>query len=600
MSNQPIRDVCCRGFCFRDRRLEMPQRSPLLLLALAALLQGLSPQLAQSQANLPSTRDTLAPPLDNPLPIITPAPLPPEELEIQPGPTPAPTTAPTPAPTGTTPDSITVERFEVLGNSVLTEAQIEAVLAPFLNRPLSQVELIQAANALTNFYIEQGYVTSGVIVPEHDFENGVVKLQVIEGSLEEIEVLGTQRLRPDYVRDRLRPALTTPINRIQLLEALQLLRLDPLIASLTAELSNGTETGTSLLRVQVEEADSFSVDASLDNRRSPSVGSWQRRLQLQQLNLTGRGDRFNFGYGNSQGSNSIDVGYSYPLNGRNGSLGLNFSYTGSDIIEAPFDVLDINARSTVLELGYRQPLVQTLRREFALGVSLLHRRTQARFIEELDAPFPSPGADDEGRTIVNELRFSQDYNQRGDRSFLGLRSQFAAGLPILGATTQDEAPDATFLLWQGQAQYGRLLAPETLFLARSSVQLASRPLVPLAQFGLGGSSTVRGYRQDVLLGDGGWLASAEVRLPLLKAGQRQASQLQLVPFFDLGGVFNRGDRPEPDPSFIASTGLGLLFESGDRRFSGRVEYGLPLVEVSNEGESLQARGLHASFRYRLF
>ncbi len=499
-------------------------------------------------------------------------------------------------------DTITVRQFEVLGSTVFTPAELDAVLTSFLNRPLSQVELISAATAITDLYIKNNYVTSGAVIPEHKFENGIVKIQVIEGLLAEVEILGTQRLDQAYIRDRIFQGTGKPINKKTLLETLQLLRLDPLLASITAELSSGTRIGTSFLRVEVEEARAVSLDLGLNNNRSPSVGSWQRQVQFQHLNLSGKGDRFNVAYGNTNGSNSLDLGYSYPLNPRNGRLDLNVSLTRSNVIEEPFDILAINADASAWELSYRQPLVETPSREIALGASLSRRQTQARFIEELNAPFPSPGSDDQGKTVIHELRFFQDYTKRSEQDFWALRSQVSAGLPFLGASNQaGDEPDSQFFLWRGQAQYGRAIAPEATFLARSSLQLASRPLVPLAQFGVGGTNTVRGYRQDVLLGDSGWFASAELRWPLLKSGQRQASRLQIVPFLDVGGAFNRGDRPNPDPSFIASTGLGLLFESGgDRRFSGRIDYGIPLIDVKGEGDSLQARGLNVSFRYRLF
>ncbi|MEG3990148.1 hypothetical protein QUA13_23840 [Microcoleus sp. S28C3] len=41
-----------------------------------------------------------------------------------------------------------------------------------------------------------------------------------------------------------------------------------------------------------------------------------------------------------------------------------------------------------------------------------------------------------------------------------------------------------------------MLTPETLLVVRSQVQLAGGELLPIEQFGLGGSDTGRGYRQD--------------------------------------------------------------------------------------------------------
>ncbi|MEG4283890.1 hypothetical protein QUB68_12235 [Microcoleus sp. A006_D1] len=61
------------------------------------------------------------------------------------------------------------------------------------------------------------------------------------------------------------------------------------------------------------------------------------------------------------------------------------------------------------------------------------------------------------------------------------------------------------MAWPGQGQYVRLLAPQTRMVVRSDLPLAGSELLPIAQFGLGGPETVRGYRQDALLPIAGFL-----------------------------------------------------------------------------------------------
>jgi hemolysin activation/secretion protein len=79
-----------------------------------------------------------------------------------------------------------------------------------------------------------------------------------------------------------------------------------------------------------------------------------------------------------------------------------------------------------------------------------------------------------------------------------------------GATVSSSGPDSQFFAWGGQLQYVRLLAPQTRMLVRSEVQLAGGELLPIEQFGRGGSDTVRGYRQDAVLADSGIFGSAEL------------------------------------------------------------------------------------------
>jgi hemolysin activation/secretion protein len=115
---------------------------------------------------------------------------------------------------------------------------------------------------------------------------------------------------------------------------------------------------------------------------------------------------------------------------------------------------------------------------------------------------------------------------------------------------------------------------------------------------------VRGYRQDTLLTDGGLLGSAEVRLPLFRVPQIRAPQIegvmQIVPFVDFGMGWNRGDRPDPDPSTLVGVGLGLRWQQGDR-FTARLDYAIPLVDVDRgDTNTWQENGLYFSVQWRAF
>ena len=177
------------------------------------------------------------------------------------------------------------------------------------------------------------------------------------------------------------------------------------------------------------------------------------------------------------------------------------------------------------------------------------------------------------------------------------RSQFNLGVGAIDATVNAEQPDSRFLSWQGQAQWVRLLAPETLLLLRGNVQLSTTSLVPLEQFTLGGLQSVRGYRQDLLLTDNGAFASAEVRLPVLRISDWNAV-LQVAPFVDVGSTWNAG-REAPDRNSLASVGLGLVWQQSDR-FTARLDYGIPLISVSSTERTWQENGLYFSVFYNPF
>ncbi len=504
------------------------------------------------------------------------------------------------------PETFKVEAFRYQGSTIYSNARLDEITAisDLQNRELSLPELLQAVSKITNQYVEDGYLTTGAYLPLEEnppeaLDTGIVTIQILEGSLEAINIQGLNRLRDRYIRSRLNRGAQAPLNQAELLDSLQLLQLDPLIESLSAELATGTRPGTSILNVEIREAPSFSLNLSTDNNRSPSVGSWRRSPGVSEGNLLGFGDRISVDYTNTEGSDKFEASYEIPLNAKDGTLSLRFSTSANRIIEEPFDSIDIRSPSKLYEISYRQPLILEPEEELALGLTTTHQESETTL---LGIPFPelSSGADEAGQTQVSALRFFQDYRRQAEQSVLALRSQFSFGLDVLDANiSTDGTPDSRFFAWRGQGQYVRLTAPDTLLLIRSDLQLADQHLLPLEQFGLGGQQTVRGYRQDALITDNGALLSVEYRYPLFRHDGSDGSQgiLQLTPFLDAGIGWNASDNPEkPDDNTLIGAGLGLLWQQGDT-LSIRVDYGIPITEgPSDRDRTWQENGLYFSIQ----
>ncbi len=564
------------------------------------IISGVSPRLAQTQDLLgPIFQDDAEPPSTAPLPIPQPRPsLPPPEELLQPSPT-SPIVPPDTAPADI-PQTITVERFEVLGSTVFRADEFTAVTADFTNRPITFRELFEARVAVTQLYVDQGYVTSGAYIPQQTLDQGVVQIQVIEGRLDEINVVGHQRLNPAYVSSRLGLAGAEPMNIDNLLQGLQLLQLDPLIATISAELAAGVQPGTSILNVAITEADAVSSELALSNARSPSVGSFRREAGFTHGNLTGLGDRFSISYANTEGSNSVNLSYTIPVSPNNATLNFGTGLSGSRVVEEPFDILNIESSSRYYELTYRQPIVQTPSEDLALSLTVSRRESESEFLGNFGTPipFPSLGADAEGRIRISALRFTQEWTRRETQAVFALRSQFSFGLGAFGATINDAEPDSQFFSWRGQGQWIRLLAPETLLVLRTDVQLTPDALLAQEQIGLGGQQTVRGYRQDQILTDNGILASAEVRAPILRVPEVNGI-LHVTPFVDFGMGWNSGALSDPDPNLLISTGLGLQWQM-QNNFFARLDWGIPLTQANSQGNSLQENGLYFSIRFNPF
>ena len=489
------------------------------------------------------------------------------------------------------PATITVERFQFEGNTVFSEDELAEVIAPFTNRPISFAELLQARFAISQYYIERGYVTSGAYLPPQKITDGIVTIQIIEGSLEAINVSVDGKLSPDYIRDRLALAAQIPLNTNQLLEALQLLQLNPLIDKISAELSASVHPGRSRLDVTVETAPSFDVQLVLDNGRNPQVGSFRRGLELSDLNLLGWGDSIRGSYRNTDGSDDIEVSYTFPFNARNGNIQLGFRNLTGEVIESPFDILELTSDYQKYEVKLRHPVWQTPNQDFSLGITFDYQSSSTR---SPLFPVTPRGSNESGHTRIATVRFFQEWTQRSQAQVLAARSEFNFGVDAFGTTVpfdvriNPNAPNPQAFFWRGQTQWLRLLAPETFFVLRGELQIADSPLVPLEQFALGGLGTLPGYRQNTLLTDNGLFASMEFRLPLFTIPEKDAV-LHFIPFIGVGTGWNNGNF-DPRINTLASTGFGLQWRYRDN-FNVRFDFGIPLGKVPFEGDSLQDKGI---------
>ncbi|HEY9634919.1 MAG TPA: ShlB/FhaC/HecB family hemolysin secretion/activation protein [Coleofasciculaceae cyanobacterium] len=568
------------------------------------------------QSQNPSTTPPITPPVtpDNlqpnpnqerfpPTPI-TPTPLAPDSrpsIQSPPSPPtqPPPTPAPQPAPNSQT---IQVQKIEVTGSTVFGSDQFNPIVQPYQGRSLTVEQLREVADKITQLYLDQGYITSRAILVDQAITNGTVQIRVIEGSLEQIQVEGTKRLNPDYVRSRIQLGAGTPINTAKLEDQLRLLKADPLFENVEASLRAGTGLGKSILIVRVIEANPFEGSVGVDNFSPPSVGSERLGITALYRNLTGNGDAIAGSYYHTTrgGADNLEFSYRLPVNSMNGAIQLRTALTWNKIVDPEFLFLGLEGNSQLYEIFFQQPLVRTPREEFALSLGFTSQDSQS-----VSSLFPEffriPGSDAEGFTRTRVFRFGQDYVRRDVTGAWSLRSLFSFGVGILGATTNPSPiPDGRFFSWLGQVQRVQILNQNNLLILGADIQLTPDSLFPSQQFVIGGGQSLRGYRQNIRAGDNGIRFSMEDRITLQR-DESGAATFQLAPFFDAGYVWNVEDNPTnsslPSQRFLAGLGFGIIWEP-QPRLNIRFDYAYPLIDLKDRGENAQDQGIYFSVRYR--
>lgn len=534
-------------------------------------------------------------------PAPNPQPVPTETTPpVQPSPTPSP--EPSPSPASPPPQAIQVSEIEVTGSTVFEAEELNAIVQPYEGREITLEELREAADKITQLYLDRGYITSRAILANQVIPaSGVVVITVLEGSLEEIRIEGTRRLNPDYVRSRVQLGAGTPLSTARLEDQLRLLRADPLFENVEASLRAGSVTGKSVLIVRVVEADPFEGSVSIDNYSPPSVGSERLGASALYRNVTGNGDTIAASYYHTtrSGSDNIDFTYRVPVNPMNGAIQLRTSFNRNKIVDDALRIFNIEGDSELYEISFQQPLVRTPRQEFALSLGLAVQESKS-----LAGPFPiSPGANEDGITNTTVIRFGQDYVRRDIRGAWSVRSLFSLGTGWFGATVNpNPEPDGRFFSWLGQVQRVQVLNENNFLIMGADIQLTPNTLLPSQQFVVGGGQSLRGYRQNIRARDNGVRFSLEDRITLERDADG-APIFQLAPFFDAAYVWNDPDNPAEKAlretqreKFLAGLGLGIIWEPLPQ-LNVRVDYAVPLVDVDDRGTNAQDNGFYFSVRY---
>jgi hemolysin activation/secretion protein len=500
--------------------------------------------------------------------------------------------------------NITASKIELVGNTVLKPADLNPILTPLQGRTLSREELLQAVNAINDLYLKKGYITSRVVLDEASLSTGTVRLRAIEGSIEAINIEGNQRLRASYILSRLQRGARAPLNVNALETELRFLRANPLFESVESSLKAGTQVGQSILTVKVKESRRLGFDFGVDNYIPPAISPDRAFAALSYRNLSGIGDQISFSYAAGLNFGNLDhaanfyaFNYRVPINARDGSLDLQVNWQDNRITEPDLDIFGIEGKSQFVQLTYRQPVWRNLREEFAFSLGFSAQGGQTFIFNDIGAPFGA-GPDANGVSRTRVLRFGQDYTRRDSGGVWSVRSQFNVGLGILDSTQNPSPiPDGRFFSWLGQVQRVQSLGKQNLLVLAGNVQLTPNSLLPSEQFVIGGAQTVRGYPQNARSGDMGYRFSVEGRFPLLRE-RFAAYSLQLLPFAEVGQVFNQGNNPNqvPGPSLLGTVGMGLLWQPIPD-LGLRLDYGIPLVDLGqNRDRSLQDRGFNFSLK----
>lgn len=87
-----------------------------------------------------------------------------------------------------TPFTVSSVAFD--GNKVLDDAELQALAAAYVNRPITLSDARELAAKVTAKYRDAGYILTQAVVPSQRISDGTLRIQIIEGFIDKIEIEG--------------------------------------------------------------------------------------------------------------------------------------------------------------------------------------------------------------------------------------------------------------------------------------------------------------------------------------------------------------------------------------------------------------------------
>lgn len=466
--------------------------------------------------------------------------------------------------------AVQVTAFRITGARSYPQAQLEALVKPWVGRTLDLKGLNEAAGALTRLYQSGGHLLSYAYLPAQKVDGGVIEIAVLEGQVDAVQVVTAQevRLRDEVVQAHAE-ALTKaqPVLQADVERKLLLLNDMPGVVA-RAAFTPGAITGTADVVVSIAEDEPLALRVEADNHGSRSSGEYRAGLQMQLRDISGYGDSTTLRATVSNGGGLVSgsIATQLPLGGDGFRVGASLSRLTYSLA-GDFGALGASGVANTFGLDAAWPWLRSPAANLWLRAGVDYKRLRDEVI--------LVGQDNERSNRLLTLGTSGDLRD----GLLGgganvVSATLAFGELRDGAADRSDFKKAQLQLAREQALFGPFSA-----YARVLAQYTGSSLDSSEKLGLAGPGGVRAYAPGEASVDLGRLWSVELRYGLAQLG----GQVTVSLFHDAAsGIVRRGGSPTGNDVRLRGTGLGLQWTGGD--------YGVSASMAWRGGREPQAEG----------
>jgi hemolysin activation/secretion protein len=439
------------------------------------------------------------------------------------------------APPGSESVTFVLQSLDVDGAKSVTTSELTAPYKSLIGKQISLAKLYGIANAMTATYRSRGYLLSAVIVPAQTVNQGDVRLQAVEGYLEDVKFEGYLGNRSGmFAAMRTRLLADRPLRAKVLERALLLLNdLDGIHAQGILQPSATPSAADLIVRIA---RTAVSMSAGANNRGSTFEGPNQKEASISVNSLLGAFESTSLQYLGASKSSELQL-FALSHRERLTADGLDLTVSASHSkaepkLTAAFSDFELDTTTTQARIQLDFPFQRTREDTVAARLALTYH-------DGTTDAFSSPLTKDKIAAVRAGFRWDHLDSWAGVNL---VDTEIGKGIHALGASS-----DGSLLASRigGRPDFGKA----TLYVARlqsvgagfsvlvaGSGQYAFDRLLEPEEFAFGGEPFGRAYQPSELVGDSGLAAKAELRWT---ADLQYGISTTLYVFGDRGEVWRR-------------------------------------------------------------
>jgi hemolysin activation/secretion protein len=470
-----------------------------------------------------------------------------------------------------------IHEYRVLGNTVLSNRDVETVLYPLLGDHKSIDDVQVARTALEKAYHDHGFATVLVDIPEQDVKDQIVRLKVTEARLNSVHISGARYFSEGKILAALPAAAPGGVpNFTQLQQQLTAVNVQSADRTVVPVLKAGPIPGTMDLALNVNDHLPVHGSLEINNQYTPNTRVLRAIGTLSYNDLFENFDTLSAQYqaAPQQISQVNVVAVNYAFGARPGELHPSVYFINSNSNVPTVGTIGVLGAGQIYGARLAYPMGNTLlpTQAITLGADYKHFR-ETIGLEGGPAVI----------TPISYVNLSLGYN--GFWSSDALQGSFGAtgnfgprGVPNNPTTFANKR-------YRGRPNYSYLKLDGALtahlprgfqVLLRADGQFAADALITNEDYSISGADGVRGYLEAEVLSDSGLKGSVQLQSPFLS--WRRMTLGDVFFFYDIGRTNTVDPLPgEPRAIELRSWGAGVHLLPG-QPINGLLTWANPLVD----------------------